>query len=200
MRKVFKSMMIALSFLSMGMVTTSCEEGGILSQILGNLFDSGQTYNYTGKASSQTMSGSTIGQNWCYTSFVNSTQSNPDGIYYFTDVPVSITCSETATIKIPSYIEGDVQTSEILLGSLVMTPNSSETYTMLSVGEDGFSHSGNMTYEGKEYGIESLYIDEDNTRATSTTLELDLIIYFKNNAETDITKAIRFKYSGVCPN
>lgn len=197
MKKVFKSMMIALSFLSMGMLTTSCEEGGILSQILGNLFGTGQTYNFIGTASSQTMSGKTTETGWVYTSFVNATTANPEGKYNFSNVPVSITCAETATITIPAYVEGKVSTTEIALGSLVMTTNSAGTYTMLDVGTDGFTASGTMTYEGKDYSICSLYIDQDNTKATSSKLELDLTIYFKNASESDITKAIRFRYAGV---
>jgi len=66
MKKVFKSMIVVLSFLSMGMLTTSCEEGGILSQILPNLFGQTETYNYSGTATSECLTGAASTMQWNY--------------------------------------------------------------------------------------------------------------------------------------
>ncbi len=113
MRKVFKSMMIALSFLSMGMVTTSCEEGGILSQILGNLLGQTETYNYTGTATSESLTGAASTMQWNYINTPTSTKLT---------APVTLTIQNSlATLALPAYTDGNVTMNGVTLYSLDMS-------------------------------------------------------------------------------
>lgn len=189
MKKVFKSMMLALSFLSVGLVTTSCEEGGILSQILGNLFGQTETYNYTGSGTSECLTGSASTMEWTY---INS--STPSKL---TTTPVTLECKNSlATLTLPSYKDGKVTMNGVALYNLDMAASADNSYTALTVGESS-SIDGSIVYENTTYNAATVYIT--SARATSETMILEMTIYFQSAADAtagDYSKAINFTYSG----
>jgi hypothetical protein len=185
MKKVFKSMIVALSFLSMGMLTTSCEEGGILSQILPNLFGQTETYNYSGTATSECLTGAASTMQWNY---INT----PTSIKLTAPVTLTVKNSLT-TLELPSYIDGKVTMNNVTLYNLAMAASNDQSHTVLSVGEsstiDGSIQIGSTTYTAG-----TVYITK--AQATPESLILDMTIYFAAQNENDYTKAVNFTYNG----
>ena len=103
MKRTFKTALIALSILCMGGGTTRCDEETVaqLITIIGNLFNTGETYTYTGNATSQTLNGSKTTDGWRGT-YINATDENPTGAYNFSGMQVSLNCSTTGTLTIPA--------------------------------------------------------------------------------------------------
>ena len=190
MKKVFKSMIVVLSFLSMGMLTTSCEEGGILSQILGNLFGQTETYNYMGSGTSECLTGSYLEGKWNY---INS--STPSKL---TTTPVKLECKNSkATLTLPAYTDGKVTINGVTFYDLDMTASADNSYTALSVNDsqtEGSRIEGSVVYGGKTHKAGTVFIE--SAKATSETMILKMTLYFLNEAETDYDFAINFTYNG----
>lgn len=185
MKKVFKNMMIALSFLSMGMVTTSCEEGGILSQLLPNLFGQTEIYNYEGSATSECLTGAASTMQWNY---INT----PTSVKITAPVRLTVKNSLT-TLELPSYIDGKVTVNNVTLYDLAMAASNDQSHTVLSVGESS-SIDGSIQIGAATYNAGTVYITK--AQATPESLILDMTIYFAAQNETDYTKAVNFSYNG----
>lgn len=195
MKKTFKYVMVALAMLSAGTVITSCEgEDNFLSQIINLLFNTGETYTYQGKATSQILQGSTVeGQGW-RGKYINETNSNPTGISTISSMQVSLECGQTAKLTLPAYTDGKGQTSTITIYNLAMTASNDQTYTNLSIG-DNSTIDGTITVDGQTYTAANLYIE--NATATSGQFAFTGTIYFANADNTDYAIAINFTYAGA---
>lgn len=196
MKKTLKLVVIAMAVVAMGGVTTSCSEDSPLLNIIRNLFNPGETYEYTGSATSQTSNIVIQDNKYAIGTAVNAKTENPEGAYVFSSMPVSLTTqNNVATITLPVYEEGVVKVSQLSMGNLTLTTNDEQTNTVLGIGDDGFTRSGTLTYNGKEYVFESLWINKAN--ATTTSLELDLQLYFKASDESDYSLILCFTYQGT---
>ena len=206
MKKTFTRVIMALGILCSGAVVTSCDEDTItqIINIIGNLINTGQTYTYTGTATSQSLTGSADNKEWVY---INATKSNPEGIYEFQNMEVSLNSSKTGTgtLTIPAYQEGNVTTSLITISGLSMAVSSDQSNTKLSIGEES-RIEGSLTYNGKNYTAANLSIAEAQSTngdqkiegtATSAALQLEMTIYFQGEEDgDDYSKAINFTYVG----
>ncbi len=200
MKKTFKHAILALAILCTGGMTTSCDSDTLMqlaTAIIGNLFNTGETYTYTGQATSQSMTGSITTMTW---TAINKTTANPTGAYAFSNVPVSLQCGTTATLSLPAYEEGNVKVNAVTIYGLSLKYDENQNMTNLEIGENS-TIDGSMEYGGKTYEAANLYIENiktiDKATATSGNLEVDMTIYFKSADETECTKAVNFTYTGV---
>lgn len=195
MKKVFKSMIVVLSFLSMGMLTTSCDEnssiGGILSNLFGNLLGGqSEVYNYIGTGTSECLDASDKG--WTY---INGTK--PSAL---SSVPVKLSIQNSlATLEFPSYKDGQVEVHDVAFYNLALSTSKDGSYSVLSVGEKS-TIDGYIMYEGKKYNARSVFVEtksgSEGIRATTEGLLLDICIYFLSDSDTDYSKAVNFTYNG----
>ncbi len=155
----------------------------------GNLFISGQTYNYTGSATSQSLAGSYINVQWNYANQNHDTK--------LTNMAVQLQCSRrTGTLTLAPYIDGVVTVNQVTIYDLTMTAVSDNSYSFLDIG--GYSSiDGSIVYNGTTYTAVNLYITK--AEATSRAINLEMTIYFQNANTNDYQMAINLIYSGIMP-
>ncbi len=195
MKKSFKGVCLALAILCMGGVTTSCDSESltqVLTTILGNLFNTGETYTFTGTGTSQALTGSINSGKWTY---INSSTSNSTGTSNLSSATVSLTCNTTANLTLPAYTDGKVSVGSITLYNLTMSTNSAQTLTTLSIG-DNSSIDGSITVDGVTYTGYTVYLGK--AEATSESINLEMTLYFQGASDgEDCSKAINLTYTGI---
>ena len=206
MKRMFKKVTVVLGIVCMGGMVSSCDEenglGNIISAVLNNLFNPGETYSFTGTATTSSFSGALAQQGddvvFMIDKYLNATDGNDEGTIQYSNVGLDLTCSQsTAQLTIPAIDEndGNVQTTEITIYNLVMDTKEGATYTTLDLGDSSsFSENANMTYNGVTYEASTMLIEK--AQASQKKLELDITIYFRAKNETSYTKGIHFTYSG----
>lgn len=183
MKKLFKSALLVLALLGAGTVTTSCDSE-TLQQIIGLLFNTGQTYTYHGTATSESLTGSS-------TQWHNVNQSKNTQL---SNMTVQLQSGTTGTLTLAPYTDGAVTVQQITIYNLAMTAASDNSYTALSIA-DNSSIDGTIVYNNKTYTAAALYIGK--AQATSGNLALEMTIYFKENQnDEDFSMAINFTYNG----
>ena len=209
MKKSFKHVILALTILCSGGVVTSCDSDAItpfvpvVVDIIKSFFNTGQTYEFTGSATSQSF---TSADNWETVAYLDASESNPKGIYEFASgVPVSITCNTdtTATLTLPTYSEreGGVTVTGFTLGNLNLSIStdsiSKDQFNTLEISEANTTIDGKMTYDGVIYKAYTAQIEV--AKATDSKLELDISMYFQGpeDAEGVCSKGVRFKFTGT---
>ena len=200
MKKYFKSLSLALAIACTGGVVTSCDSDTIaqLIPLITSLFDRGQTYNFTGSATSQAFTSTDGGHSFNY---LYATEENPDALFEFASgVPVSLTCTSesTASITLPDYTEteGGVSVEGFTLGNLALDVSEDQTYNTLELTEET-TIAGTMTYDGVTYTAYTALIS--SSKATEDSLKLDISMFFQGPDDKDgsYSKGVRFKYTGA---
>ncbi len=189
MKKLFKSALLVLAMLGTGLVTTSCNSETlqqIIDTVIGNLFNTGQTYTYTGTATSQSLNGKYSTSEWRYINENKNTQ--------LTNMTVQLKSSTTGTLTLSPYTDGAVTVNQISIYNLTMTTAADQSYTSMSIGENS-SIDGNIVYNGITYTAANLYIEK--AQATSGSITLNMTLYFQGTEEDDYSKAINFTYTGT---
>ena len=191
MKKTFTRVIMALGILCSGAVVTSCDEDTItqIINIIGNLINTGQTYTYTGTATSLALDGSTTAQGWMG-DYINGNKPNTY------NMQVALKSGNTGEITIPAYTDGKVTVNGITISNLVLSASQDQSYTEISLDESGNSRiDGSITYNGVTYTTANLYIA--NAQATSAQIVLEMTIYFQGEEDgDDYSKAINFTYKG----
>lgn len=189
MKKVFKSALLVLTMLTTGLVTTSCDNETIqqiINTVIGNLFNTGQTYTYTGSATSQSLTGSYNSGKWNYVNQSKNTQ--------LTNMTVQLQSKQTGTLSLAPYTDGDVTVQQITIYNLTMTAAADQSYTALSIG-DNSTIDGTIQYKGTTYTAANLYIEK--AQATSGNISLSMTLYFQDpNKTDDYQMAINLTYTG----
>ncbi|MBQ7571898.1 MAG: hypothetical protein IJT19_06635 [Bacteroidaceae bacterium] len=185
MKKVFKSAMLVLAMLTTGLVTTSCDSE-TLQQIIGMLFNTGQTYTYSGSATSQSLTGSYNSGEWHYVNQNHDTQ--------LTNMTVQLQSSTTGTLTLAPYTDGAVTVQQITIYNLAMTAAADQSYTSLSIGENS-TIDGTIQYNGVTYTAANLYIEK--AQATSGNISLKMTLYFQAANTDDYQMAINLTYTGA---
>lgn len=187
MKKSFTRVIMALAILCSGVAVSSCDEETI-SQIISLLFNTGQTYTYTGTATSLALDGSTTAQGWMG-DYINGNKPNTY------NMQVALKSGNTGELTIPAYTDGKVTVNGITIYNLVLTASQDQSYTVISLDENGNSSiDGSITYNGVTYPAANLYIA--NAQATSAQIALEMTIFFQKDGEDDYSKAINFTYTG----
>lgn len=104
MKKLFKSALLVLALLGAGTVTTSCDSE-TLQQIIGLLFNTGQTYTYQGTATSESLTGSS-------TQWHNVNQSKNTQL---SNMTVQLQSGTTGTLTLAPYTDGAVTVQQITI-------------------------------------------------------------------------------------
>ncbi len=165
MKRIFKTMLLALVLIGGGMSVTSCDEETI-SQILGLLLG-GTTYTYSGTATLECFG---PGENGGFREIVKGTASLQPSITSASD--------NTCTLVIPAFKLGDVTVNQMSFGGLVLTANSASTENIISISEqNGYSVDGTMIYDGVEHQISGLFIKEGSKASTKSTSFM-ISVYF----------------------
>lgn len=186
--KIIRNIILTVGFLCMGGVFTSCDENTLtqLLPIITDIFNPGTVYSYTGTANTESLIAGEKAGTW---HTISESEVAP--------MQIDLTESQsTITLAIPAYSEDNkVITSNITISDLVATPNSDQTYSTLSLGENCWVN-GTMTYDGVKYEPAALYIEE--AIASANYLKLKMTIYFRVAGETgDYATAINFTYTGT---
>jgi len=184
MKKLFKSALLVLALLGAGTVTTSCDSE-TLQQIIGLLFNTGQTYTYRGTATSQALTGSYSSGEWHYINENKNTQ--------LTSMTAQLQSSTTGTLTLAPYTDGAVTVNQITIYNLTMTAAADQSYTALSIG-DNSTIDGTIVYNGTTYTAANLYIEK--AQATSAGLVLSMTLYFQAANTDDYQMAINLTYNG----
>lgn len=184
MKKLFKSALLVLALLGAGTVTTSCDSE-TLQQIIGLLFNTGQTYTYQGTATSQALTGSYSSGEWHYINENKNTQ--------LTSMTAQLQSSTTGTLTLAPYTDGAVTVNQITIYNLTMTAAADQSYTALSIG-DNSTIDGTIVYNGTTYTAANLYIEK--AQATSAGLVLSMTLYFQAANTDDYQMAINLTYNG----
>ena len=184
MKKLFKSALLVLALLGAGTVTTSCDSE-TLQQIIGLLFNTGQTYTYQGTATSQALTGSYSSGEWHYINENKNTQ--------LTSMTAQMQSSTTGTLTLAPYTDGAVTVNQITIYNLTMTAAADQSYTALSIG-DNSTIDGTIVYNGTTYTAANLYIEK--AQATSAGLVLSMTLYFQAANTDDYQMAINLTYTG----
>ena len=153
----------------------------------GDLFNTGQTYTYSGSATSQSLTGSYTSGEWRYANESQTTK--------LTNMTVQLQSSTMAHLTLAPYTDGVVTVNQISISSLEMTV-ASGGYTVLSIG-DRSTIDGCITYNGVTYTAANLYIEK--ALVTSIAISLEMTIYFQDsNKPDDYQMAINLTYhSGI---
>ena len=177
--------MLVLAMLTTGLVTTSCDSE-TLQQIIGMLFNTGQTYTYSGSATSQSLTGSYNSGEWHYVNQNHDTQ--------LTNMTVQLQSSTTGTLTLAPYTDGAVTVQQITIYNLAMTAAADQSYTSLSIGENS-TIDGTIQYNGVTYTAANLYIEK--AQATSGNISLKMTLYFQAANTDDYQMAINLTYTGA---
>ena len=182
MKRIFESVALCLAIAGAGLTTVSCDSDTItqiLTEVLGNLLNTGETYSYSGSATLECLEGTYEPMN--YKSVAKGTAK----------LQVNLTSSNTGTLTIQGFNLDKASMSSITISGLVMTTNNNQSQTTLALGENSaFGQNDSFTYNGKTYPASNLYIEE--ATATSEQLKLKMTIYFGEG----MTDAVNLIYSG----
>lgn len=193
MRKTFKSVIIAISIVCMGGVVTSCGDdndgglfGGIIN-IIQNLFNTGESYTYTGVGTAYTMTGSSETAQW---QLVNAETTS------FNNAQTVLTIgNNTGTLTLPNLTDGKVTFKDVVIYNLALN-NEDASKTRFDFGENT-SIDGSIVIDGTTYSAANLYIEQEKTYVTTTNIALEFSIYFDDNEDGDYSKVVNFTYEGV---
>lgn len=191
MKKFFKKAFVVLGIMGMGLGTTSCDSeilqgldwGALLTELLGNVFNGGNTNAYQGKYTLQHLVSDGKG---AYTLESEKLEFAGTGIIVTKNRDNSVNILLPGTDGI-----GDATMSEVSVQNLqFVTDEKSGTVTnKIDLGDNSYI-DGTLTVGGKEYAASNLYIDCTLTEGQMVIKEAS--VYFGNNAE----QAINVTFSG----
>ena len=186
MKKVFRTIALGLTIVGAGLTTASCDSDTIqqiLTEVLGNLLNTGQTYTYSGAASIQCLEGPSTDQ---LSEVAKGTAT----------LQVNLKSSTTGTLTIQGFTIKDTKgtgtaiMTNVTLNNLAMSTDSQQTQTTLSIGDNSsFGQNDSFTYNGKTYPAANLYIEK--ATATSESINLKMTIWFG-----EMTDAVNLEYTG----
>jgi len=178
MKRIFKTMLLALVLIGGGMSVTSCDENTV-SQILGLLLGNTPS-TYSGTATLECLQGTYNPMNY---------ESVAKGSATLQTSVTLNTLNATGTLTIQGVKVGDVTLGDITLYNLAYTANSDNTMCTLSLGESS-SITGTFTYNGKSSEGSNAYIGK--AEANGSTLSLKMTLYFGD----EMTEAVNIEYAG----
>ncbi|MCR4922012.1 MAG: hypothetical protein K5945_09985 [Bacteroidaceae bacterium] len=178
MKKILKSICLALVLIGGAMSVTSCDDETI-NRVLGLLLG-GTPSTYSGTATIECLQGTYEPMNY---------KSVAKGSATIQVTVATNTLSSTATLTIQGVTVGDVQLGEITLSNLLYTANQDNTQCTLSLGESS-SILGTFTYNGALSNGSNAYIGTATVNASSAAL--DMTLYYGD----EMTEAVNLKFSG----
>ena len=181
MKRVVKTLALCLAVAGMGVATSSCDSDTI-NQII-NAILGGQVYTYSGNAALQCLEGPDV----------NHYKVQAEGTAKMQVQLTSNSLGGTCTIVIPAITVGDVNLSQLTVDGLVLTSNSSQTSSTISIGENGYNIDGTYSRGSMSHPVQGLFITE--AVASDSNISLKFSIYYGAD-ETNFTEAVNLTFAG----
>ena len=186
MKKFFKRISLVLLMGTLGMSVTSCDSDVVtlISQLIGGIFNQGETYTYQGnsKATAMIYVGDPENQ--------NSTKETD-----FTNQTVQIVARQgqngnVADLTLPDFTWEQVLVSGLKLYNLDLT--TANNISTLAINTENSSIDGTFSYGGKTYT--ACYAEIAKVQVTQTAIYIEMKAQFAD--ENNNYMQIEFKFQG----
>ena len=186
MKKFFKRISLVLLMGTLGMSVTSCDSDVVtlISQLIGGIFNQGETYTYQGnsKATAMIYVGDQEKQ--------NSTKETD-----FTNQTVQIVARQgqngnVADLTLPDFTWEQIQVSGLKLYNLDLT--TANNISTLAINTENSSIDGTFSYGGKTYT--AFYAEIAKVQVTQTAIYIEMKAQFAD--ENNNYMQIEFKFQG----
>ena len=192
MKKFFKRISLVLLMGTLGMSVTSCDSDVVtlISQLIGGIFNQGETYTYQGnsKATAMVYVGDPDNQN---------STSETD----FTNQTVQIVARQgqngnVADLTLPDFTWEQIQVSGLKLYNLDLT--TANNISTLAINTENSSIDGTFTYGGKTYT--AFYAEIAKVQVTQTAIYIEMKAQFVDENENYMQIAFKFEGSANTQN
>ena len=186
MKKFFKRISLVLLMGTLGMSVTSCDSDVVtlISQLIGGIFNQGETYTYQGnsKATAMIFVGDPENQ--------NSTKETD-----FTNQTVQIVARQgqngnVADLTLPDFTWEQIKVSGLKLYNLDLT--TANNISTLAINTENSSIDGTFTYGGKTYT--ACYAEIAKVQVTQTAIYIEMKAQFADENENYMQ--IEFEFQG----
>ena len=186
MKKFFKRISLVLLMGTLGMSVTSCDSDVVtlISQLIGGIFNQGETYTYQGssKATAMVYVGDPENQ--------NSTKETD-----FTNQTVQIVARQgqngnVADLTLPDFTWEQIQVSGLKLYNLDLT--TANNISTLAINTENSTIDGTFSYGGKTYT--AFYAEIAKVQVTQTAIYIEMKAQFAD--ENNNYMQIEFKFQG----
>ena len=186
MKKFFKRISLVLLMGTLGMSVTSCDSDVVtlISQLIGGIFNQGETYTYQGKSQATAMVYVGDPENQ------NSTKETD-----FTNQTVQIVARQgqngnVADLTLPDFTWEQIKVSGLKLYNLDLT--TANNISTLAINTENSSIDGTFTYGGKTYT--ACYAEIAKVQVTQTAILIEMKAQFAD--ENNNYMQIVFKFEG----
>ena len=185
MKKFFKRISLVLLMGTLGMSVTSCDSDVVtlISQLIGGIFNQGETYTYQGISKAEAMI------------FVGEEKQNSTKETDFTNQTVQIVARQgqngnVADLTLPDFTWEQIQVSGLKLYNLDLT--TANNISTLAINTENSSIDGTFSYGGKTYT--ACYAEIAKVQVTQTAIYIEMKAQFADENENYMQ--IEFKFQG----
>ena len=192
MKKFFKRISLVLLMGTLGMSVTSCDSDVVtlISQLIGGIFNQGETYTYQGKSQATAMVYVGDPENQ------NSTKETD-----FTNQTVQIVARQgqngnVADLTLPDFTWEQIQVSGLKLYNLDLT--TANNISTLAINTENSSIDGTFSYGGKTYT--ACYAEIAKVQVTQTAIYIEMKAQFADENENYMQIVFKFEGSANTQN
>lgn len=192
MKKFFKRISLVLLMGTLGMSVTSCDSDVVtlISQLIGGIFNQGETYTYQGKSQATAMVYVGDPENQ------NSTKETD-----FTNQTVQIVARQgqngnVADLTLPDFTWEQIKVSGLKLYNLDLT--TANNISTLAINTENSSIDGTFTYGGKTYT--ACYAEIAKVQVTQTAIYIEMKAQFVDENENYMQIVFKFQGSANTQN
>ena len=192
MKKFFKRISLVLLMGTLGMSVTSCDSDVVtlISQLIGGIFNQGETYTYQGKSQATAMVYVGDPENQ------NSTKETD-----FTNQTVQIVARQgqngnVADLTLPDFTWEQIKVSGLKLYNLDLT--TANNISTLAINTESSSIDGTFSYGGKTYT--ACYAEIAKVQVTQTAIYIEMKAQFVDENENYMQIVFKFEGSANTQN
>ena len=185
MKKFFKRISLVLLMGTLGMSVTSCDSDVVtlISQLIGGIFNQGETYTYQGISKAEAMI------------FVGEEKQNSTKETDFTNQTVQIVARQgqngnVADLTLPDFTWEQIKVSGLKLYNLDLT--TANNISTLAINTENSSIDGTFSYGGKTYT--ACYAEIAKVQVTQTAIYIEMKAQFVDENENYMQ--IEFEFQG----
>ena len=191
MKKFFKRISLVLLMGTLGMSVTSCDSDVVtlISQLIGGIFNQGETYTYQGNSEATAMV------------FVGEEKEKSIPGPAFSNQTVQIVARQgqngnVADLTLPDFTWEQVQVSGLKLYNLDLT--TANNISTLAINTENSSIDGTFTYGGKTYT--AFYAEIAKVQVTQTAIYIEMKAQFVDENENYMQIVFKFQGSANTQN
>ena len=192
MKKFFKRISLVLLMGTLGMSVTSCDSDVVtlISQLIGGIFNQGETYTYQGNSKAEAMI--YVGDQ----EKQNSTKETD-----FSNQTVQIVARQgqngnVADLTLPDFTWEQIQVSGLKLYNLDLT--TANNISTLAINTENSSIDGTFSYGGKTYT--AFYAEIAKVQVTQTAIYIEMKAQFADENENYMQIVFKFEGSANTQN